>query len=322
MLYPLNSPFMLLTLLLGLLTSCSLMDSSENNNKDVEFFVARYDMNQIAVSNVFDQPAETGVISYGEMDEISGMVVSRQDPNLFWVHNDSGDWNRVFLLNQAGQWKGTFLVSDVLNRDWEDIAIGPGPMENIDYIYVGEIGDNNAQYDVKYIYRFPEPDVTTADTTQHYVTIKDVETIAFVYPGNVKMDAEVLLIDPWTKDLYIVTKREMPATVYRLPYPQSTTQKNVAIKYGTLPFTFSTAGDISADGTDIIIKTYDKAFLWTRQPGESMADAFMRAPIRVPYTPEPQGEAVAFPVDKSGFFTTSEIRQEVIPSIYFYKKRN
>ena len=30
-------------------------------------------------------------------------------------------------------------------RDWEDIAVGPGPEPNVDYLYVGAIGDNDAR---------------------------------------------------------------------------------------------------------------------------------------------------------------------------------
>lgn len=306
-------------LLLFVMLSCSgaELPDKENNN----FFTAEYDLNRMEVSALFDEPLEMGLIVSTEIDEASGVVVSRQNPQVLWTHNDSGDSNRIFLLRNDGTHLGTFMLSGAENRDWEDIAMGPGPIDDLDYIYVAEIGDNLAQYPIKYIYRFPEPGLPNANAGLFF-EIKDVEKISFVFPDNERKDAEALMVDPWTKDLYIVTKREYPVTVYRLPFPHSTSDTLIAEKYGTLPLPYVTAGDISADGTEIIIKNYEKVFLWSRQEGESMADALVRPPVRVPYTPEPQGEAIAFPEDRSGYYTLSEVRDQVIPRIYFYRRKN
>jgi hypothetical protein len=312
---------MLLFVLFSLLASCSLLDPSDKEPDKKTYFEATYDMNLLAETDLFDAAVDLGELNNPGIDEASGLVVSRRDPEMIWTHNDSGDSSRIFLIHNNGVYLGTFNLLDANNRDWEDIAIGPGPEANVDYIYVAEIGDNRARYDLLHIYRFPEPDISQLSSTVTEVDVHNVETITFVYPDDIKMDAETLLVDPWTKDIYIVTKRELPVTVYRLPYPQSTSDTITAEKYGTLPFTFATAGDISSDGKEILIKTYDKVFLWTREDGESMADAFMRQPFRVPYTPEPQGEAIGFLEDGSGYYTVSEVRNDVIPRLYFYKRK-
>lgn len=55
-------------------------------------------------------------------------------------------------------------------QDFEDITLGPGPEEGINYIYVGDIGNNqwiNGRVEHNrtefYIYRFPEPDLSKAE---------------------------------------------------------------------------------------------------------------------------------------------------------------
>jgi hypothetical protein len=284
-----------------------------------EYFVPEYSMNNLPVSDLYEGPADLGLISNEQMNELSGLAVSRQNPALMWTHNDSGDENRIFLMRNNGSWANTFFLSNIVNRDWEDIAIGPGPEEGVNYIYVADIGDNLAQYPLKYIYRFPEPDV---NITLHNTPVRNVETIRFIFPDDVIMDAETLMIDPWTKDIYIVTKREYPVTVYRLPYPQSTTDTIVAEKYGVLPFTMAVGGDISMDGREIIIKSYDQVFLWKRNPGETMKQAFMNKPFRLSYVAEPQGESIAFATDGSGYYTVSEIRDGIPPKLYFYRRKN
>jgi hypothetical protein len=284
-------------------------------------FEATYEMNtQDVDTSIFFPMMATGALNNPQIDEASGVAVSRQDSTLLWTHNDSGDTNRIFLLKNDGTYMGTLYLAGAENRDWEDIAIGPGPDTMKHYIYVADIGDNKARHPIKNIYRFPEPDITAAGTNESWVST-DVEKISFTYPDSIKMDAETILIDPWTKDIYILSKREFPVVVYRLPFPQSITDTMVAQKYGTLPFYRVTAGDISSDGQEIIIKTYEKVFLWTRVPGQSMADAFRQPPIRIPYTPEPQGEAIAWLPHGGGYYTLSESQNQVAPIIYFAKRK-
>ena len=315
----LNFNLVFIFLILLVLTGC---DTSSIEPDGPEYFIAEYDMNNLPVSELFEEYLAMGPLSNPAIDEASGIAVSRQNSSYIWTHNDSGDLNRIFLIRNDGNYLGTFRLLGSGNRDWEDMAIGPGPIEDKNYLYIGEIGDNLGRYPIKYIYRLPEPDINLADSTVQWVDVANVDRIPFVYPDSIMMDAETLLVDPWAKDIYIITKREFPVTVYKLPYPQSKVDATVAIKYGTLPFTTATAGDISADGKEILVKTYDKVFLWTRNEGETIGDAFMRQPLRVPYTPEMQGEAIAFPEDGSGYYTLSESRGGVTPIVYFYKRKD
>ena len=104
----------------------------------------------------FESQQSLGVVG-GELREASGLVASIINPGYLWTHNDSGNSASIYLLNEKGQIVMKCKLKNTVNRDWEDITIGPGPEEGINYIYVADIGDNNAVYSYKILYRIKEP---------------------------------------------------------------------------------------------------------------------------------------------------------------------
>jgi hypothetical protein len=102
--------------------------------------------------------------------------------------------------------------------------------------------------------------------------ITQVERINFRYPDGPR-DAEAMFVDPLTKDIFIVTKRENNSRLYRLPYPQNVNEVAVAELMGELPLTFATGAAISPDGTEILVRTYTQIFYWKRNAGQTVADA-------------------------------------------------
>ena len=255
-----------------------------------------------------------------KIDEASGLAESIRYPGHFWTHNDSGDEARLFLVNMDGQTVVTLSIEGATNRDWEDIATGLGTTEGESYIYVGEIGDNYAQYPYKHIYRIEEPQLTNLNEGQTLLS-GPVETITFSYAdGN--RDAETVMVDPQTNDIYIVSKREDQVHLYFMEYPQSLTDTLVLPVVQTLPFTRITAGDISADGSEIIIKSLTQVHYWKRNNNESVSETLKRMAEKLPYLIEPQGEAIAWLKDGSGYMTLSEESiTKVVPSLYFYKRK-
>ena len=254
------------------------------------------------------------------IDEASGIAESLRYPGHFWVHNDSGDEARIFLINRQGETVVTLMLQGITHRDWEDIATGQGVEQGESYIYVGEIGDNSAQHTYKNIYRLKEPVLVNLNKGQNVLSEK-VETITFRYiDGN--RDAETLIIDSQTKDIYIVSKREERVQVYLLEYPQTLTDTLVVPVVQTLPYTRVTAGDISADGTEILLKTLNSIYYWKRNSTETISDALGRQAEYLPYFLEPQGEAIAWLKDGSGYITVSEMSNaNVIPILYFYRRK-
>ena len=271
----------------------------------------------------FSKPIDRGVLDNPEIAEASGLVASRKNANALWTHNDSGGEPKVYLISDRGKTRATYVLAGVKSRDWEDIAIGPGPEPGKTYVYVGEIGDNNAQYPIKKIYRFIEPEANDKGAVD---TIRQIETLRVMYPDGAR-DAETLLVDPLTKDVYIISKRERFINIYRSAFPQSTTQLDTLEKLGQIPrervgiLEQVVGGDISPDGKEVLLKSYVQVFYWQRDNEQtSLTDLLQTEPHLLPYTPEPQGEGIGFAADGSGYYTLSEKQSGIDPHLYFYER--
>ena len=260
-------------------------------------------------------PVVMGVVMNDNITEASGLVNGRVNPDLLWVHNDSGDIARIFAISTYGDAVGEIHLDGIQARDWEDIALGPGLGDTLAWLYVGEIGDNNEVHERIYVYRLEEPKAfRMADSV---LTVSDVERLIYRYPDG-PHDAEALLIDPQTSDLFIVTKGNGKARVYHAPAPHVAEQTRTLAFVRELPFSDITAGDISFDGHHILLKTYTNVYHWTRNEGERVGDVLAGAPDTLTYIPEPQGEAVAFNLAATGYYTISEERNNIAATVSFY----
>ena len=175
------------------------------------------------------------------------------------------------------------------------------------------------------IYRFPEPIIN--DDTSPGGTIQNAEKINLKYPDGAR-DAETLLVDPLTQDLYIVSKRDRFARLYRLPFPQSTSSTILAEKVGEWNreiggiFNQPVGGDISSDGKELLIKSYVEVLYWQREDDQtSIFELMQQEPKILPYMVEPQGEAIGWSTNHEGYFTLSEKQGSSIPKLYFYKRK-
>ena len=251
-------------------------------------------------------------INPGIIDEASGIADSKANPGYLWVEQDSGNPNDLFLLSDSGQVLKKINIKSAVNRDWEDIALADGPSAGVNYLYVADIGDNNKTYIDYTIYRFPEPS-STIDSVISY------EVIKFRYPDG-PHDAEAILVDNGTKDIYIITKQDAMSRIFKLPYPQSTSGTNTAIYDGSLSFTGAVSAAVSPTG-ELLIKTYTSLYYWKKTGNETMEAMFQKEPVIIAYQQEAQGEGTCFKNDNSGFYTLSE-RPSVVSSVSlnFYRR--
>ena len=271
----------------------------------------------------FGAPIDRGTLGNPEINEASGLVASRKNSGSLWTHNDSGGQPTLYLISEDGTNRFAGSLLGAKNRDWEDIAVGPGPVADESYVYVGDIGDNNAQHNIKTIYRFVEPLVADSLSGD---AIRPVDAIRFVYPDGPR-DAETLLLDPLTKDLYVLSKRDKFVRVYRAAFPQNTKSIDTLELLGQLPrqqvgiLEQLVGGDVSADGKEVLLKSYVQVFYWQRADGQtSLFDLLQTEPKVLTYQPEPQGEAIGFAADGSGYFTLSEAQSGIEPRLYFYPR--
>src|SRR5437588_4962467 len=88
----------------------------------------------------FANAVTNGTVNIAGLTEASGVAASRNNANVLWTHNDSGHPAEVFAIDTQGRLLGTYSIPG--NTDNEDISIGPGPVSNVLYLYIGDIGDN------------------------------------------------------------------------------------------------------------------------------------------------------------------------------------
>ena len=265
----------------------------------------------------------TGRLRIKEMDEISGIAVSGFRKDIYYIHNDSGDTSRFFAITPDGTIKNVIYFkcdpSQPLGAvDCEDIAVGIGPDKNKSYVYLGDIGDNRGVRKYITIYRFEEKQNWAKDSL---IKNAQVVPVHYKYPDGPK-DAESLMIDPIEKLIYIVSKRSDSVTVYTTPLNFKANDTLVLSKKcklyfnGFRPFKWITAGDISRDGQQILLKSYEKVYYWKRSNNEPVWKTMLKTPTELPYKPEKQGEAIGFTLDGKGYYTTSE---GAFAPIYYYK---
>jgi hypothetical protein len=263
--------------------------------------------------SVYLEGVKVKTLKSHKFEEISGLAFSRIHPNLIYVHTDSGGEPTVYLLDSLGNDLGKIELEKAENRDWEDIAVGPGPGGK-SYVFVGEIGDNAGSHKEICIYRFEEPSKILEEQK-----VKP-EILRLKFPNGAK-DAETLMVDPISGDLFLVSKRDKKNTLYRVPQSAFTTGSAKLEELHQFNFTSSVAGDISKDGSMILIKNYFAVYFWERKPGETIPQALQRFPKRLPYVPEPQGEAIGFSPSGLSYFTLSEKRYHIDPTLYRYPKK-
>lgn len=254
------------------------------------------------------EPVEVAELDDKDIEEASGLIASRTQPGVFWLHNDSGDDPRFFAVDAEAKRIGTFNVGGGADAiDWEDMSSGPGPGAG-QYLYFGDIGDNGESRSKITVYRVPEPDAASARGGE--VDVNSVDIIDLVYPDGAH-NAETLLVDPQTGDLVIVAKG-VPTRVFTLPGPVAAGGPYMLEEIAPIDFSpiIATGGDISPDGEFIAVRTYTVALLWLRPPGASIAEAFAGEPCKIPLADESQGETLSFAGDGGGYYTVSEGSEE------------
>lgn len=258
------------------------------------------------------------VIHMGDMDamtmpEASGMTASRLNPGFLWVHNDEdpGD-SAIYAVTTNGTLRA-FLQTQFSGGDYEDIAVGPGPLPGVQYIYLGDIGDNmrDRTNGVRVI-RIVEPIVPLqAFAVPPKLDVQEAAQITLIYPDGLH-NAEALLSDPITGDLFIVPKIEDSdySGIYRAPKQAMDTNNVVQLEFlGYVPLRNAAGGDISADGSEIIIRRKNRADIWSRRPNQTVDQALRRPGRRtsiVGEPDEPNGEAITFDPLGLGYYSSSE----------------
>jgi hypothetical protein len=253
----------------------------------------------------------TGTMADPSLTEASGLALGVRSPGVLFTHNDSGDTARVVAMTMDGRPLGSFVLAGADAIDWEDMAVGPGPDPGASYLYLGDIGDNPGTRSGITVYRAPEPAVRSDAGEPASGTLDEVTRFDLTYPDGIARDAESLLVDPDTGEVVVVAKTFAPrAESFRFrPGPEGGSVSLEAAGEVTvtgLGLQMLTGGSVSADGTWVALRTYDRVLRFPKEPGATITEALAGVPCVDALPLQPQGEAVALSPTGDAVVTTSE----------------
>lgn len=228
--------------------------------------------------------------------EASGLAASTVNPGVVWTHNDSGGAPVLYALGRGARMRAALPLAGAINRDWEDMAIGPG-----DWLYVADVGDNNQVWPSVRVYRVQEPQLGSV-APGSILAAAQPGSVELTYPGGPR-NAEALVVDPEGSDLYVITKDDSRAEVFRAPAPAFQGEQVALQRVGRLPFGGVTGASACPSGRTVLVRRY---FALDAFVGSSVPSALRSQPRPRLVRGEPQGEAVAAAPDCEGYYTLSE----------------
>ena len=259
------------------------------------------------------------------IDEASGLAASIRQPGLYWAHNDS----RAFFASQPteplfyaidaqGQVLGELWVDGLKPYDWE--AISAFRWKDRSYLVIGDVGDNRARrgrgvrLDV-----VEEPQEITGRLVR-----KPAWTLRLSYADGPR-DAEAMAVDGKEKAVYILTKRDVPARLYRasllpgkggaakLEYLGEIAPLDAPLTTGmpselkVLPFTHQpTDMAFAPDGSEVAVLTYAHLYVFARKPGQPWLDVLRGTPRVVDLPGARQYEGLSYSRDGKAWVIVQE----------------
>ena len=247
-----------------------------------------------------------------ELFEASGMSRDPRRPDLFWIHNDSGNEARLFAVDATAALAGITPIADATNRDVEDLATAPCPEGWC--LFYADIGDNLAVRPDIRVHRLPLPPLPS-DAAVPSDPVRPLMSYTLVFPGGPR-DAESLFVDADRGEIGIVTKgREGIVELYGADLETlESVDGPVALErigrldvpIGATTAQFVTGADLSPDGQRLAVRSYTTVYLWDWD-GLAAFDT-LTAPATGNLIPafEPQGEGITFTTDGTALYLASE----------------
>lgn len=246
-------------------------------------------------------PAGAFQLADPRLSESSGLVASRRFPDTFWSINDSGSFDVLYRVGARGEALGRVDLDGAWLRDAESLGLWRHGGQ--DWLLVADIGDNRAWRGSVALFGIAEPAPGQAEAPIAW-------SIRFRYPDGPR-DAEAMAVDPRTGDALVLTKRDRPPRLYRVPLDlRATAGVHEAVFLGTLAAGVVEADvtglDISTDGGTLVALTYRHLHQWRRTGDEAWRETLARTPETRALPAMAKAEAVAFVGANDGLAVTSE----------------
>lgn len=253
-------------------------------------------------------PAAVGHLESGDLDESSGLAASHRNRGLLWTLNSDPQDQILFCVRSDGSHCGAWELEVAQEGDWEAIAIGPGTRSGHPYVYIGDVGDNSSSRTEVVVYRIPEPEVEPRDeasSESQPARSVPVEELRMTYPDG-PHDAETLMVHPRSGDIYLVTKHESLARVYKAT-PPPTFAGSVSLEQLTsIRSEAITDGSISPDGRRVILCTKVRGYELLLPRSEGFDSIWEQEITPVTLVPGEEREGCAYQLDGDAILMTSE----------------
>jgi hypothetical protein len=256
-----------------------------------------------------------------ELNESSGLAISRSQPGVLWSHNDSGDSPTIYAIDQSGRLLATVPIAGAAALDWEDMSSGPCPSSvaaaaSEICLYMADIGDNERSRTSVTVYVVVEPILDRAVMKQPAAKAR---SFRYRYPAGPD-DSEAIAVLA-NRDVTIVTKgRKGTIEFFRLSsenVARAITSGEVLIAEsagdtGIMPnertSRLVTGAAVSPDGKTLAVRTYKDVFFYSpAAEGQPNRWRDLGRPCSLENA-EPQGEAIAFLDDETMLLTSETTR--------------
>lgn len=254
-----------------------------------------------------------GTLANPAIHELSGLAVSQADATVLWGHNDSGAGAVLYRIGAQGEDLGQVVVNGAHSGDWEDIAAfrhRDGPA-----LLVADTGDNFGMRTFSTLYAVLDPGRGNG--------ARLLWRLDFRFADG-ERDCEGVAVDSTSREILLLSKRDDPPRLYRLPLPdaapreqqvaellgpiaplpQRPLRQRVADRYFHAP----TAFDISADGLAAVIASPTEARVYRRRPGQPWLEVLQKPVEPVPLAGLESIEAAALSADGRTLYVGAEGR--------------
>ena len=299
-----NKLYYLLLPVLIFMSSCSVI--AGNNSATATSKLTYQDLEPSAYKYV----VQTGQIKKKKLKEISGIAASHYHPNHFWAITDSGNASELYLLNDRGEKQGRVAIA-AENIDWEDLV--SFRWQDKFYVAIADIGDNRSKRNSVRLLIMEEPQNKSSDEAIR------PNILEFTYEDGPR-DCESLAFNIHSGEFILLTKREVPPKIYRLPFslgadkqtakavigvnniPQPSLE-DLNARYGILS-PQPTAMDMHPKGDGFMVQTYKNAYWYAWQ--NNLEKTFSQKPELVDVPRLRQTEAMAFSDEGNAIYVVSE----------------
>lgn len=259
------------------------------------------------------EPEQVCVVEDVQISEASGIAASRHQKDAIWLHNDSGDSARLFLVGLDGKTRAVVTLNVERPIDWEDMC--SFEVDGEKWLLIGDTGDNQRIRSKSErsceLLLIREPEIKTGDGSPAFAKVDVVSRIAFQFPEGPE-DCESLAVDTEAKEILLLTKcAPQKCQLFRLPLStRKGQQKLIAEPVASLAVPFATSMDVSADNQSLVIVNMFSGALIRRGKDETWTAACQK-PITVLTLPaQPQCETVCFESSGASVLVNSERIQQ------------